>query len=216
MGCVSDEKSTGAALWERVSAILKERGTSERAFAATVLGNPTAIGRARASGSVPSADRAIEIAKALGVTVEWLVLGQGPAAASVEGMAEPDQSFEVVVATQEVTLLGFLADIERLGLARWAARAPREQTPTLAEAAKAIRILEVAPNYSNSSGVPIDGWSAFFSDLRANGFSLPKGSAKVASARAAKEAIGDPLGGHETLGPVTPRHGARRVVTRQK
>jgi len=216
---VSDEKSTGAALWERVSAILKERGTSERAFAAAVLGNPTAIGRARASGSIPSADRAIEIAKALGVTVEWLVLGQGPSTAggeSVEGEVIPDPSFDVVVATQEVTLLGFLADIDRLGLARWAARAPREQTPTLAEAAKAIRILEVAPNYSNSSGVPIDGWGAFFSDLRANGFSLPKGSAKVASTKAAKEAIGDPLGGHETLGPASPRTGARRVATRTK
>jgi transcriptional regulator with XRE-family HTH domain len=174
--------------WESTLAMAAARDMNESALSNRAFGNRTHISSARSNGSMPDKDGLVAIANALDVSLDVLVGRQ------TESGADPS-----------TTLLGFLHDVDRLGIAAWAAQAARTETPTLVEAAKALRLLKENPAYSASNGAPIDGWALFFAGLRANDFKVPAGARRGTADATVAKAIDDPIGGHKTLDPHSPR-----------
>lgn len=143
------------------------------------------IDRIRAGERFPTTNTLLKITNALGVDIR-------------------EEGSESNVEPLSVTLLGFLSEVQSRGLARWAATAPREQTPTLAEAAKALHVLHASPQYSTSDGAPIDGWGAYLTELRASGFRMPTPSKRSPKAAQAEEdALREDLGERGTTGALT-------------
>jgi transcriptional regulator with XRE-family HTH domain len=172
------------AMVHRLARRREELGLSIRQMAAKAGIDPTSLSRLERGERVPETRTMLRLVQAMDRTVEWAF-----------GLVEPLPSVE----EDGQTLLGFLNEVRDLGLDRWAATAPRDETPTLSEVTRAMRALKASPAYSTSSGVPTEGWGEWFRAMRATGFqprkTPPSQGARGPSARAV---LGDPSG-HEVL-----------------
>lgn len=117
------------------------------------------VGRFLSGKRVPGVAVFVAVAKALGVSLEWLLTGEDPLARS----AGPDLG---------QPLPGLLYELETSGLAGWSSRPPAGvQPPTIAEALRALRELDD----ERASGRPwffSDGarsvrWAEYFAAIRA-------------------------------------------------
>lgn len=134
---------------------------------------------------MPGADRAIALANYFNVPVEWLILGEVPKG-DASGLADLTAA---AVDVQDVSLVGFLSSLRDSGMAKWAGMVPIQSSPTLLEAARALKYLHDHPQYSNESGQPLEGWPAFFERLRATNFQPMKPSPKPQKTKAIAEAL---------------------------
>lgn len=73
--------------YERIFALRTVAGLSSRELSTLVAGNPSYLASGKSQGSIPTADRAIAIARVLGTTAEYLVAGEGepPTADRIRG-----------------------------------------------------------------------------------------------------------------------------------
>lgn len=156
---------------------------------------------------MPGADRAIALANYFNVPVEWLILGAVPKG-DVSGLADLTAS---AVDVQDVSLVGFLSSLRDSGMAKWAGMVPIQSSPTLLEAARALKYLHEHPQYSNENGVPLEGWPAFFEKLRATNFQPMKPAAKPQKTKAIAEALDGGNMDHEELTAEPPKRVVRRA-----
>lgn len=195
-------RGVGREKWDDIEALIRrvaerrlEMGMSIRGLATKAGMDPTALSRLERGERIPEVRTLIGLARALGMSLESLM---------GEEVSENGEPGVLTEAAKTMTLLGFLSEVQSRGLARWAATAPREQTPTLAEAAKALHVLHASPQYSTSDGAPIDGWGAYLTELRASGFRMPTPSKRSPKAAQAEEdALRDDLGERSTTGALT-------------
>ena len=156
---------------------------------------------------MPGADRAIALANYFKVPVEWLVHGEVPAG-DTSGLSDLTTAAADV---QDVSLVGFLSSLKESGMAKWAGMVPIQSSPTLLEAARALKYLHEHPQYSNESGVPLEGWPAFFEKLRATNFRPMQPSPKPQKTKAIVDALDGGNTGHEELTMEPPKRVVRRT-----
>jgi transcriptional regulator with XRE-family HTH domain len=165
------------AMWRRIEALAGEAGMSIREVARkTGVVGESALSAAKTKRSTPSGDTLVAVARVLGVTAEYLLTGEDPVVRPAPNL--PDQRLDRPA-------LALLHEVAHVGLSRWLAEAPRDETPTLGEVLDALELLRAQPQFSRSDGAPIDGWGAFFRDMRR--LKRPAGAAGAAAARALEE-----------------------------
>lgn len=197
---VADE--SGDKFWERVRRLSAERGLTDSELSMKAFGARTSLSSAKSQGSIPGTTKLFALARVLSVSAYWLATGE-------EEERTAERPLESVLAAQDMSLVGFLTLASQTGLSRWAMAASRDETPTLAEAAMAVRTLQTSPQYSTSEGAPIDGWSSFMADLWSNKFRQASPAKKGTPDATVAKAIDDPLGGHTALEP-SPHSAKRR------
>lgn len=157
----------------RIVAAMTEKGVSANALASASGVDRRTIDRLKKGERFPRLDNLEAIEKALGL--------------ELSGKDEPEDSTTVDV--QDVSLVGFLSSLRDSGMAKWAGMVPIQSSPTLLEAARALKYLHDHPQYSNESGQPLEGWPAFFEKLRATNFQPMKPSPKPQKTKAIAEAL---------------------------
>jgi transcriptional regulator with XRE-family HTH domain len=160
---LEEDREQVEAMIRRLARRREELGLSIRQMAAKAGIDPTALSRLERGERVPETRTILRLVQAMGRTVEWAF-----------GLVEPPPS---VVDDDEQTLLGFLAEVQTLGIAQWAASAPRGETPTVSEVLRALQALKDSP--TGLDGVPIDGWGKWFREMRRTGFELARTKADI-------------------------------------
>jgi transcriptional regulator with XRE-family HTH domain len=89
---------------------------------------------------LPDAMSLMRLAKALAVTTDWILTGEE---GDTSGVVPPPAPR--LPPGLDMTLSGFLQAVSESGLARWAATAPKNQSPTLGEALEALEALAAEP-----------------------------------------------------------------------
>jgi transcriptional regulator with XRE-family HTH domain len=175
---------------------MEEQGLSANQLAESTGVDRRTIDRLKKGERFPKLDKIEALERALGLE------GVGPHA-----LAEDDALPDV----QDVSLVGFLASLRDSGMAKWAGMVPIQSSPTLLEAARALKYLHEHPQYSNESGVPLEGWPAFFEKLRATNFRPMQPSPKATPKRALADALDGGNVGHEELTMEPPKRVVRRA-----
>lgn len=170
-------RDDAAALWGRIERAAKAKGLSLREVARrSGAKSDSALASGKSQGSIPTGDSLVAIARVLGVTAEYLITGEDPIVRPAPNL--PDHRLDRPA-------LALLHEVAHVGLSRWLAEAPRDETPSLGEVLDALELLRAHPQLSRSDGAPIDGWGAFFRDMRKS--KRPAGAAGAAAARALEE-----------------------------
>jgi transcriptional regulator with XRE-family HTH domain len=132
-------------------------------------------------------------------------------ALGLEASTDTPDDDSAAVDVQDVSLVGFLSSLRDSGMAKWAGMVPIQSSPTLLEAARALKYLHEHPQYSNESGVPLEGWPAFFEKLRATNFRPMQPSPKPQKTKAIADALDGGNVGHKELTMEPPKRVVRRA-----
>ena len=82
------QKGVGAMIGPRIAALRRERGMSQAELAASIGLSPSALGMYEQGRREPSADTMVALARALGVTTDFLLTGKVSAPVEADALSQ--------------------------------------------------------------------------------------------------------------------------------